>query len=117
MDKGTSSPFPDPETPEEWQVAVDAAQGVLAVELARLLGLIEGGAAKPQRCAEVIKRGAEIGITPSDDAVREFVGEIAQGADRERMYRVVTRAFAMSGSPDLAELVPFLAATEAGRES
>ncbi len=99
----------DPQTPEQWQLAVDAAEGVLAVELCRLLGLIDGGGkADADRCADIIKRGAEQGITPSERAVSDFVVEVCAEADHERMLRVVKTAIGMSGTPELAEVVPFL---------
>lgn len=103
----------EPQTPEQWQLAVDAAEGVLAVKLARLLGLIEGGSSEDAvRCADIIHRAAEMGITPGPNAVRDFVGEIAESEDRERIYRVVKTAIEMSGNPDLSQIVPFLARGE-----
>lgn len=94
-------------------MAVDASQGILALEYARLLGFITNGdEINVERCADILKRGAEQGITPSEGAIREFVGEATSEADRERIYRVVRTALQMSGEPNLAEIVPFLARAE-----
>jgi hypothetical protein len=55
----------DPTTPAEWQEAADAAYFMLAVESARLYGLIEGGPeVNVERCDEILKEAAMRGITP-----------------------------------------------------
>jgi hypothetical protein len=59
----------DPQTPAEWQQAVDAAAGLRAIEDCRMYGLITGGPkGNPERCDEILDRGAELGITPSRPA-------------------------------------------------
>ena len=103
----------DPETPQQWQEAVDAAQGILALEYARLLGLMTNtNEINVERCAAILTRGAELGVTPAEGAIRDFVCEAASEEDRERIYRVVSKALEMTGNPNLAEIVPFLARAE-----
>ncbi len=67
----------DPQTPEEWQNAVDAAAGALALQSARVYGLIVGG---PEvvvgRCAEILAVGKAKGFTPRPDAVSRFADEL-----------------------------------------
>jgi hypothetical protein len=67
----------DPQTPAEWQDAVDAAHAALALESARMYGLVEGG---PQvnvdRCVEIVDAGKERGVTPRDDAVERFIRDV-----------------------------------------
>lgn len=66
----------DPTTPAEWQEAVDAAEGALALESARLYGFVTGGpAVNTVRCEEILRAGAELGVTPSRDAIDRFVDE------------------------------------------
>lgn len=104
----------DPRSGEQWQEAVDVAQGILAVELAQRLGLITGQSADVARCAEILTRGAERGIRSHPDAVRDWIIEMpADDADRTRLYRVVSAALEMSGHPDLAAVVPFMGAPDA----
>lgn len=68
----------DPETPEEWQTAVDTAHGLLAVHSARAYGLIAGGPiVDVDRCAEIIRRGADQGITPSVDAIENVAAALS----------------------------------------
>ncbi len=57
----------DPETPEEWQEAVDAAHFYLLLDSARLYGLIDGGPlVDADRCAEILKQGRERGVEPKE---------------------------------------------------
>lgn len=67
----------DPETPKQWQTAVDGAAGALALHAARLYGLVQGG---PQvhvrRCLEILEQGKARGITPRADAIKRFVEAI-----------------------------------------
>ena len=62
----------DPETPEEWQAAADAANFYLALDACRQYGLVEGG---PEidwhRCAEILDRAKAMGIAPC--TVEEFM--------------------------------------------
>lgn len=74
----------EPETREEWQDAVDAAKGCLALESARLYGLVTGGPdVNGERCLAIIERGAAIGVTPADDVVDRFISEtVAMQAEK-----------------------------------
>lgn len=63
----------DPETREQWQDAVDAAEALLHFDSARQYGLIVGGPqVNVERCAELLRRGAELGIYPAPDAVERL---------------------------------------------
>jgi len=66
----------DPETPEQWQDAVDAANACLAPDSARQYGLVEGGPKiDVDRCDEILRRGALLGYRPSPDAVERSIAE------------------------------------------
>lgn len=55
----------DPETPEQWQQAVDAAEFLLALDSARQYGLITGGPkVHTRRCAQILSHGKAQGYTP-----------------------------------------------------
>lgn len=71
-----------PSTPEEWQAAVDAAEGALAVDSARQYGLVTGGPiVNVDRCVEILDAGRERGITPASDAIEKFVAERFEPSD------------------------------------
>lgn len=59
----------DPETPEEWQTAVDAAHAAMLLWSAREEhGIVEGGpGVKVERCKDLLERGQALGYTPSED--------------------------------------------------
>jgi hypothetical protein len=64
----------DPETPEEWQDAVDAAAASLVLNRLLEFGLGEGGpAVDVGRCDEILDRGSERGVHPSPDFWEAFV--------------------------------------------
>jgi hypothetical protein len=66
----------DPETDREWQDAVDAAKGALALESARTYGLVTGGPdVDVRRCNVILGRGASRRppVLPSADAVERFL--------------------------------------------
>lgn len=74
----------DPDTPQEWQDAVDAAHAALAIDSAAKYGLILTPivtVAVP-RCEEILERGAALGYTPAADAVERFVAEVAREGKR-----------------------------------
>jgi len=57
----------DPETPLEWQEAVDCAHFYLLVESARAYGLISGGPeVNLARCEEILKRARGLGYRPKE---------------------------------------------------
>lgn len=71
----------DPVTPKEWQTAVDAAHGSLALAAARDYGLVTGGpVVNVERCNQILERGAEMGVTPSPDAIERFTLGLAAAA-------------------------------------
>lgn len=62
-----------PDTPTQWQEAVDAAHACLALEAARLYGLVTGGPpVNVGRCEEILAQGRTRGYAPADDAVERF---------------------------------------------
>lgn len=70
----------DPNTPEEWQDAVDAAHAALAMDSAAKYGLIVFPVVSVSvpRCEEILERGAALGYTPASDAVERFMAEVAR---------------------------------------
>ena len=55
----------DPQTPEEWQEAVNAAEFLLLIDSARQYGLIEGGPKVNGRRADaILDRGRRLGYLP-----------------------------------------------------
>ena len=65
----------NPKTPEEWQRSVNAAEFFLLVESSKQYGLVEGGPEVDQeRCLEVLKAGAALGIRPArhEQLIEEF---------------------------------------------
>jgi hypothetical protein len=67
----------DLETREEWQEAVDAARGALALEAARDYGLVIGGPrADVERCAQLLAKGLELGFIAAPDAPERFAREL-----------------------------------------
>ena len=65
-------PASDPQTPEEWQEAVETAWASLALDSLVQYGLIEavGGclSVDADRCREVLERGRAMGITATQEA-------------------------------------------------
>ena len=55
----------DPQTPKEWQEAVDMAYFLLLIDSARQYGLITGG---PEidwhHCVDIVERGEKLGYKP-----------------------------------------------------
>jgi hypothetical protein len=67
----------DPETPEQWQEAVNAAEFILAIDSARQYGLIETDIRPDvERCDDILRRGREKGFTPAsvEELCRRHVG-------------------------------------------
>jgi hypothetical protein len=68
----------NPKRPGEWQEAVDAAKGALALHSARLYGLVTGG---PQvnaaRCVAILDQGKALGYVPRPDAIEHFIHALA----------------------------------------
>lgn len=58
----------DPQTPEEWQWAIDMGRALELIDAAQQYGLVTGGpAVKHDRVAELTERAAKLGIVPHDD--------------------------------------------------
>ncbi len=71
----------NPKTCEEWQIAVDCAEGALALDSARQYGLVTGGpGVDVERCLEILKQGRARGIVPAPDAIKRFT--LSWGAPR-----------------------------------
>jgi hypothetical protein len=63
-----------PSSPAEWQEAVDAAEGALALDTARKYGLVTGGPEiNVARCCEIKLKGLRMGIRPRPNAIENFV--------------------------------------------
>jgi hypothetical protein len=54
----------DPQTPEEWREAVDAAAFMRAIYDCYLYGLLTGPEINAARCDELLERGAKLGYRP-----------------------------------------------------
>jgi hypothetical protein len=68
----------NPRTPAEWQDAVDAAHGAIALDSARKYGLVTGGpTVDVQRAAELLAKGRARGIRPRPDAIDRFIAATA----------------------------------------
>lgn len=60
------APPVDPQTPEEWQTAVDAADALLHIQSAEAYGLITGSpTVNVARCEELLEAARRRGVTPS----------------------------------------------------
>jgi len=56
----------NPSNAQEWQEAVDAAEFYLALESAKMYGLVTGGPkVNLERCEEILKRGKTLGYRPA----------------------------------------------------
>jgi hypothetical protein len=68
----------NPKRPSEWQEAVDAAHGALALESARAYGLVTGGPkVNTGRCADILQRGRALGYRPRPEAIECFIRSLA----------------------------------------
>lgn len=74
----------EPESPAEWQEALDAAMASRLLADCKMYGLIEGGPnVNVSRCDEIIERAQALGLRPSKRDVElaiEMVREINAGA-------------------------------------
>lgn len=76
----------DPRTPEEWQIAVDAAEMFTMLESAKAFGLIAGGpVVDMSRCEQILERGAALGFRPdvTEEKLRDFVLACGSGEQSE----------------------------------
>lgn len=66
----------NPQTPEQWQEAVDLAEFMLHLDAARKYGLLTGGPEiNVDRCQEMLALGKRQGYTPSDGCVQRLARE------------------------------------------
>jgi len=80
----------DPQTPDEWQAAVDGAGFLLMLDAAQQYGLIVGAEGiNAERCQEILERGADLGIFPSSPDLRQ--AEIGRWLRRSRHALGVTQ--------------------------
>jgi hypothetical protein len=67
----------NPRTPDQWQQAVDLAEGALLFHSARLCGLVAGGPKiNVRRCRKVIQKGRGRGVFPTPAAAEKFVADL-----------------------------------------
>jgi hypothetical protein len=78
-----ADPVRDPETPEEWQQAVDAAAGARVIADCMMYGLLDGPAINVARCDDILARGLTQGIRASRPAA-ELALEIIRGINAEK---------------------------------
>jgi len=65
-------------TPEDWQLAVDAAAGMRMVADCMMYGLLTGPEINVGVCDEILARGRKRGITPSraeDELALQLIAE------------------------------------------
>lgn len=80
----------DPQTPDEWRAAIDAADFLLLLDAARQYGVITGGpVVAVDRCIEILERGADLGFFPSPPDRRR--ASIAHWLGRQRDALGVTQ--------------------------
>lgn len=69
-----------PDTPAEWQEAVDLADAMLVVHSARCYGLIAGGPKiDPDRCDDLLREARSRGFRPRPDEVDRIIAALAKG--------------------------------------
>ena len=87
--RSDAAPAPEtPETPEQWQLAVNLAEACLLFESARQYGLITGGPiVDVPRCGEILDEGQRRGITPTvtgvEQAIDAFIKESPRGTQAD----------------------------------
>jgi hypothetical protein len=66
-----------PQTPTQWQEAVDAAHAAISLDACRQYGLVTGGPEiNMERCEQIIEQGRARGFVPTEDAIPNFVDAI-----------------------------------------
>jgi hypothetical protein len=67
----------DPQTPAEWQDAVNGAEAALLLESARCYGLVQGGPiVHVARCEAILARGKKRGVVPVQTGVDEHIAAL-----------------------------------------
>ncbi len=65
----------DPQTPTEWQEAVDLAEFFLLLDAARKYNLVTGGPdILLERCEQILREGRRQSIRPHQDCVERLIG-------------------------------------------
>jgi hypothetical protein len=73
-----------PQTPAEWQEAVNQAHFWLLVDSARQYGLITGGPeVNLNRCEEILEKGKAQGIEPDPAGVEEIIKVAFKAVDKD----------------------------------
>lgn len=72
----------DPQTPEEWQAAVNASNAFLHLHSCILYGLMTGPTINAERCEEILDRGLAMGIVPTIEPA-DFIVQYNANARRE----------------------------------
>lgn len=68
-----------PETRQEWQDALDCAEGAIALDAARQYGLVRGGPkVNLDRCYQILTLGKQRGFEPRPDAIERFTAALLQ---------------------------------------
>ncbi len=76
----TIAPPTEPQTPEEWQNAVDAADALLHVQSAAAYGLITAApTVNVERCEQLLDAARRRGVTPSAGNVERYVVAYNEG--------------------------------------
>jgi hypothetical protein len=82
----------DPETPAEWQDAVNAAEAALLLDSARLYGLVTGGPhVNVARCEVILARGKQRGVVPVEAGVDAHIHAIIAEGRTEVSHAVEAR--------------------------
>lgn len=80
----TKSKFRSPESPEEWQNAVNIAEALIGVELGRQYGVFSGGPrVDVVRCLDFVGTAVRMGIVPQEEEVQALMDSIARPALRK----------------------------------
>ncbi len=76
------APPVEPQTPEEWQTDVDAADALLHIQSAEAYGFITGAPhVNVERCEELLEAARRRGVTPSAGNVERYVAEYNEGSN------------------------------------
>jgi hypothetical protein len=66
---GSATAMKDPQTPQEWQEAVDSAAAWRAIADCMIYGFLKGPQIDFDRCTEILDRGEKLGVRPSGPVV------------------------------------------------
>lgn len=64
----------NPQTPEEWQETVDAADALLHIQSAEAYGFITGApSVNVERCEQLLEAARRRGVTPSAGNIERYI--------------------------------------------